>query len=122
MTFQRPYQPCFSLKDFSSPLSPTPVVRETGRSMPYMIEPGYYEPGKLWLYGNVKLRHGDLACVESAFISATYTEHELTFSEREAEELVLSGKVLVAGTAHLGATLGSLRRRATAFSPVRILL
>jgi hypothetical protein len=107
-----PYQPSLSFRNFDSPLSPMPLVQESGRSMPYTLEPGRYEPGKLWLYGNVKLLHGELAVVESSFISPPYTEHELMLIEQEAERLVLSGKILVTGIhnpAHQRAALVPLR-------------
>ncbi len=35
------------------------------RSAPYGEEPGYYEPAKLWLYGNVRLIRADLFHVEA---------------------------------------------------------
>jgi hypothetical protein len=82
------------------------------RTAPYNDEPGYYEPAKLWLYGNVKLLQGQLACVRSACGPQTATADQLDEIEAEAERLVLSGKVLVCGVhgiAHQRAAVVPLR-------------
>src|SRR5438046_6862207 len=65
------------------------------RTAPYELEPGYFEPGGLWLYGNSRLLDGQLAGVEAACGPNHHLPRELDAIEREAEELVLSSKILV---------------------------
>lgn len=82
------------------------------RSAPYDVEPGYYEAGCLWFYGNIRLLHGDLACVPAAFGPDCHRPAELNAIEREAEEFVLSSKILVCGihsAAHQRAAVVPLR-------------
>jgi hypothetical protein len=67
------------------------------RDAPYDIAPGYYEPARLWLYGNVRLLDGKLACVSRAFGPPTQTQCELEEIEAEAERIVLGGQVIVCG-------------------------
>ncbi len=67
------------------------------RSLPYDAEPGYYEAGKLWLYGNVRLLHGNKAYVAGVCGLPSHTKAELDGLEREAEEAVLRGKIIVTG-------------------------
>jgi len=70
------------------------VVR---RSAPYEQEPGFYEPGQLWIYGNVRLLHGELAHIPACFGPPVHRPVELDQIERTAEEVVLSSKILVCG-------------------------
>lgn len=82
------------------------------RSAPYEEEPGYFEPGGLWLYGNSRLLDGQLAFVASACGPNNHRPSEFDAIEREAEELVLSSRVLVCGIhnpAHQRAAIVPLR-------------
>lgn len=74
-----------------------PALDAPVRNAPFDVEPGYYPAGGLWLYGNVKLLHGNMACVQSATGPPIHRPAELDAIEREAEELVLNGKILVCG-------------------------
>lgn len=67
------------------------------RDAPYGAEPGYYQAGALWLYGNVKLLHGTLAHVPMWEFSLPPSPFDLDAIEKTAEEIVLSGKILVCG-------------------------
>ncbi len=67
------------------------------RTAPFTDEPGFYEPAGLWLYGNVKLLAGRLACVPVAYGPVSHSAAELDAIEREAEKIVLEGRVLVCG-------------------------
>jgi len=76
------------------------------------VEPGYYEPAGLWLYGNVRLLDSHLDFVECSLGLIHPRPRELEAVEQEAERLVLSGKVLVAGIhnpAHQRAAIVPLR-------------
>ncbi len=80
--------------------------------MPYEVEPGYYEPGKLWLYGNVRLLHAKLAHVPNACGRPGHSRVELEEVEKDAERLILEGKVLVTGVhnpAHQRAAIVPIR-------------
>ena len=83
------------------------------RTAPYEDEPGFYVPGHLWLYGNVRLLAGNLAYVPTSFgHPSSIGPVEWDAIEREAEELVLSGKTLVCGihnAAHQKAAIVPLR-------------
>ena len=82
------------------------------RSAPYEVEPGYYEAGCLWFYGNTRLLHGALACVPATFGPELHRPRELDAIEREAESLVLDSKILVCGihsAAHQRAAVVPLR-------------
>jgi hypothetical protein len=73
-------------------------VRETvRRTAPYSEEPGYSEQSRLWLYGNVKLLHARLTCIQKAFGPPEHLPATLDEIEREAERAVLDGRVLVCG-------------------------
>jgi hypothetical protein len=88
------------------------TVSPPRRTAPFEIEPGYYEPANLWLYGNARLLQGELACIETAFGAGPHLPKELGEIEREAERLVLAGKILVCGihsAAHQRAALVPLR-------------
>lgn len=67
------------------------------RSAPYDAEPGYYEPGALWLYGNVRTLWGRLACAASALGPPHHLPDELDEVERQAREHVFRGRTLVCG-------------------------
>jgi hypothetical protein len=67
------------------------------RTAPYDVEPGYFEPGGLWLYGNFRLLDGKLASIPAACGPCHHRPTELDGIERQAEELVLSSYVLVCG-------------------------
>jgi len=82
------------------------------RSARYEEEPGYYEPAGLWLYGNSKLLHARLEYVALACGPSTHPPSTLDSIEREAEELVLGGAILVCGVhnpAHQRAAVVPLR-------------
>ena len=82
------------------------------RSAPFDQEPGFYEPAGLWLFGNVRLLEGRLAHVEEALREPDHLPSELDAIERMAEELVLTGCVLVTGIhnpAHQRAAIVPLR-------------
>ncbi len=82
------------------------------RSAPYDVEPGYFEPGGLWLYGNFRLLDGQLACVAEAAGPPNHRPSELEAIEVEAERLVLNSRVLVCGVhspAHQRAAIVPLR-------------
>lgn len=61
------------------------------------MEPGYYEPAKLWLYGNVRLLDSHLATVEQALGPPNHTPLELEEIEKLTEALVLESQILVTG-------------------------
>jgi hypothetical protein len=71
------------------------------RTAPFEEEPGYHEPCGLWFYGNVRLLHGLLACVEAACGHPSHTPASLDAIEAEAERLVLDGRILVCGIHNL---------------------
>lgn len=72
-------------------------VQAVRRTAPYEEEPGYSPDSGLWLYGNVRLLHARLACVEGAFGPSIHLPADLDGIEREAERLVLDGYVIVCG-------------------------
>ncbi len=85
------------------------VVR---RSAQFNEEPGFYQPSGLWLFGNVQLLTSHLATVVSSLGKSCHVPRELDDVEREAERLVLDGKVLVCGVhspAHQRAAVVPLR-------------
>lgn len=82
------------------------------RSAPFQEEPGYYEPAKLWLFGNVRLIYAKLAFVEGACGPGPWSRVDLEHIEREAERRVLNAEVLVCGIhneAHQRAAVVPLR-------------
>ena len=86
--------------------------RSTRRSCPFDVEPGFYEPATLWLYGNARLLDSTLACVRSTLFRVDHRPAELDQIEREAETLVLSNKIVVTGVhsaAHQRAAVVPLR-------------
>jgi hypothetical protein len=89
-------QPSPPALEFGQPTT-HPRLAPQRRRAPYSEEPGYYEPGRLWLYGNVKLLHSKLGCVPQAFGAARPDPELLSLIEKEAERLVLEGRTLVCG-------------------------
>ena len=82
------------------------------RTAPFDVEPGFYEPAKLWLYGNVALLKADLACVVRSFGEPIHPPEELDRISNEAMNLVLNSKVLVSAVhniAHQRAAVVPLR-------------
>ncbi len=82
------------------------------RSAPFHIEPGFYEPAGLWLYGNARLLNAKLASIEAAHGQTYHSPTELDEIERQAESHVLDGCALVTGihnTAHQRAAIVPLR-------------
>jgi len=82
------------------------------RTAPFEEEPGYYEPSGIWMYGNIKLVRGLLACVPQAFGPECHAPVQLEAIERETEKLVLSGSVIVCGihnSAHQRSAIVPLR-------------
>ncbi len=82
------------------------------RSAPFDVEPGFYTPAGLWLYGNVRLLSGGLAAVTEAFGPDLHSPADLDHIERAAEQIVLAGKILVCGmhsAAHQRAAIVPLR-------------
>ncbi len=67
------------------------------RTAPFDSEPGFYEPAGLWLYGNTRLLGANLQYISDTFGPEAHSESELNEIERKAEQIVLSGKVLVCG-------------------------
>jgi len=95
--------------DIRLPRGPAPP-RRTAR---YEDEPGYLEPGGLWLYGNSRLIFdGQLASVPAVCGPSHHLPRELDAIDKEAEELVLNSKILVCGVhnyAHQRAAVVPLR-------------
>lgn len=82
------------------------------RNAPFEQEPGFYEDGGLWLYGNAKILQSQLASVPMACGPNTHSKSQLDEIEAEAERLVLDSKVLVCGIhspAHQRAAVVPLR-------------
>jgi hypothetical protein len=79
----------------------TPNPPPPRRSAPFDYEPGFYEPAGLWLYGNVRLLQTKIVHIEKCLASSAPTPSELEDIERAAEQLVLSGSVLVTGIHNL---------------------
>ncbi len=67
------------------------------RTAPFDAEPGFYEPAGLWLYGNTRLLEARFECIPSAFGPEIRCVSQLNEIEREAEQIVLLGTVLVCG-------------------------
>lgn len=82
------------------------------RTMPFHIEPGFYEDGEVWLFGNARILQGHLAFVAGAMGPNHHSIAELNAVEAEAERYVLDSKVLVCGIhspAHQRAAVVPLR-------------
>lgn len=82
------------------------------RTAPFQIEPGFYEPAGLWLYGNARLLGAKLVAVEAAYGPPNHSLNELDEVERTSEAVVLSGCVIVTGIhspAHQRAAVVPLR-------------
>jgi len=67
------------------------------RTAPFDLEPGFYEPASLWLYGNTRLLQSRLVHIPETFGPEIHSESQLADIERKAEQLVLAGNVLVCG-------------------------
>jgi DNA processing protein len=61
------------------------------------LEPGFYEPAGLWLYGNARLFEGKLESIRDAHGPPFHTPTQLDEIERLTEALVLDSRVVVAG-------------------------
>lgn len=82
------------------------------RTAPFDLEPGFYEPANLWLYGNTRLLESKLVCITETFGPDCHSPCQLDEIERKAEQLVLDGKILVTGihnSAHQRAAIVPLR-------------
>jgi DNA processing protein len=93
------------VRGYRGPIPP----RRTAR---FEDEPGFYEDGGLWLYGNVKLLQASLACVPEVFGPDVLSPKELDRIEGKAERIVFESKVLVCGIhnqAHQKAAIVPLR-------------
>jgi hypothetical protein len=73
------------------PRGPTPPRR----TAPYDYEPGFFAAASLWLYGNARLLDAQLAYLPIAAGQPYHRPAVLEQIELEAEEIVLSSKVLV---------------------------
>jgi DNA processing protein len=102
----------------ADPSAPSPprfrrhILPPPRRTAPYDVEPGYFEPGGLWLYGNSRLLDANLATVIKACGKPLHCPADLDLIELEAEELVLDSRVLVCGVhnpAHQRAAIVPLR-------------
>lgn len=96
----------------NSPHLCTPFDAPAPRCARYEDEPSYYGAGALWLYGNVRLLHQKLSCVESALGSGPWDKTTLDEIETEAERRILNAEVLVCGIhneAHQRAAIVPLR-------------
>lgn len=71
------------------------------RSAPFDQEPGFYEDGGVWLYGNVRALKAKLAYVASACGGYERTPSQLDAISAEAMRFVLSSHVLVCGIQNL---------------------
>ena len=75
-------------------------------------EPGFHEPGNVWIYGNARLLDGALAYVPQSFGDHDGDAEELDEIERITERNVLDGKIMVCGihnAAHQRVSLVPLR-------------
>lgn len=82
------------------------------RSAPFDQEPGFYEDGRVWLYGNVRALKADLAFVASARGESCHTPSQLDAISAEAMRVVLGSQVLVCG-------IHSLAHQRAAVVPLR---
>ena len=78
-------------------------LRETPppRSAPFDQEPGFYEDGGVWLYGNARVLKGNLAFVANACGGYERTPSQLDAISAEAMRFVLDSRVLVCGIQNL---------------------
>lgn len=82
------------------------------RSAPFDVEPGFYEPADLWMYGNTRLLKGPLEWILASQGPGPHSPVELEAIERESERIVLAGATLVCGVhnaAHQRAAIVPLR-------------
>ncbi len=92
--------------------SASTVEAKPARSLRFGEAPTYYEPGQVWLYGNVRLLDTRLAHVESLMGVRHFYPAELNEVCKRAEDLVLDGKTLVCGVhneGHMRAAIVPLR-------------
>ena len=97
---------------FTSRIRLRRLVNPPPRTMPYDLEPGYYQSGGVWLFGNARLLQLDLGYVRGAFGPNRHTSAQLNEVEAEAERIVLGGRILVCGIhceAHKRAAVVPLR-------------
>lgn len=67
------------------------------RDMPFDEEPGFYEPARLWLFGNARLLRGNLVTVDRTFGPPHHSPADLQTIETETEQIILAGGTLVSG-------------------------
>lgn len=82
------------------------------RNAPFQLEPGFYEPAGLWLYGNARLLSGTMVSIEAAQGRPGHSRAELDEIEQCAEKHVLEARILVTGIhnpAHQRAAVVPLR-------------
>jgi len=82
------------------------------RTAPFTEEPGFYEPAGLWFYGNIGLLDCRLGYVERALGTPDRRHSALQDVERDAEDLVFNGGILVGGihnVCHMRASVIPLR-------------
>lgn len=92
----------------ATPLAPEPPRR----SAPFDVEPGFYPDAGLWLYGNARRLGASLASIERALGQPHHTPDDLCQIERETEQAVLEGRIVVTGIhspAHQRAAIVPLR-------------
>lgn len=96
----------------SAPYTSPSLTTSPRRTAPFDQEPGFYEPARLWFYGNTRLLGSDLTFVEAALGQPCHTDSQLAVVEKETERLVLAGRTLVTGihnNAHQRAAVVPLR-------------
>ena len=100
---------------FTNHLTPDtsdPYTDPRRRCTRYQDEPSYSEASGLWLYGNVRLLHSKLCCIERAFGRGPWDFDALSIIEQETETRILNAEVLVCGVhneAHQRAAIVPLR-------------
>ncbi len=104
-----------------SPIRIRRLTNAPRRTVPYDMEPGYYESGGIWLFGNVRLLQVNLAYVPDAFGPDRHCAQRLASIEAAAERIVFEHGILVCGIhneAHRRASVGCFvgARRALWFS------
>jgi DNA processing protein len=67
------------------------------RCAPFYQEPGFYEDGGVWLYGNAKALKADLAYIPGIFGESCQTPAQLDAISAEAMRIVMDSQVLVCG-------------------------
>lgn len=77
--------------------STTQTTQPPRRTAPFNQEPGFYEPARLWLYGNSRLLNSRLVSIEQAHGLETHSDRILSDIEGMAAQCVLAGKTIVTG-------------------------